>query len=171
MEAGAGQIVGHVGRSSRLTEDGSWRIITGKTGLTHTRAVKDHCQHFSLVYSFSSSLPPHPQYGLPSKWGKGGSSRGGRWRCFWETYPLSMTRAATSSVGRSVLASVLSEWMLLSATTQGWVELTFHCEGWEELSVDRRFRVGVRGRWKYKRRYSYSVDVSGGVENRVINKG
>lgn len=80
-----------------LTEDCSWSIITGETGLTHSRTILD-VRHIP----FNASLH---------------ILAGHRYRLFWielvvlksyptansqlddvEAYPLSMTRAATSSV-------------------------------------------------------------------------
>ena len=93
----------------KLTENSSWSVITGKTGFTHTRATNESVPARWLVYIF---VRMEPEACCASKkkieqafelvvYVKSQRPVYREWFDAWSflTYPLSMTRAATSSVG------------------------------------------------------------------------
>jgi hypothetical protein len=87
-----------------LTEDSSWRIVTGETGLTHSGPVEYLVS--SSSFDFWTYLMLSENFHCKRQAMKGGvvgvEVVG---MVTEEAHPLSMTRAATSSVPRESLAS------------------------------------------------------------------
>lgn len=89
-------------RRGRLTEDGAGRIITGETGLAHTRTGESVSVALEVAICARPAAADARRRGAGWLWSQPGGwldpTREGRQQC--NSYPLSMTRAATSSADR-----------------------------------------------------------------------
>jgi hypothetical protein len=81
----------------RLTEDSSRSIVTGKTGLAHTRSIVESALLDRKKFRSQSATNARINTWVPINTGRGGQIGRISSPRHHKAYPLSMTRAATSS--------------------------------------------------------------------------